>query len=175
MKKFILFLLVLIVTGFTCIKTEYSITTYTLSANEVYQISLLNDTYIEYFNERYIPNYKKPYIQKKLHLRVTATMYHPTIFQCDDTPTITASGLNIDPLKVSKFNYIAISRNLHVRYGGMLNFYDTVYISNAGHKSNDKYIIVDLMNKRWKNKIDFLESLNTPIYKYENVVLAYNK
>ena len=106
-------------------------------------------------------------------LIVIATMYHANRKQCDDTPDITASGLKINPYTVSKYNYIAISWNLHKRYGGKFNFYDTVFIKNAGHKSNKPYIIVDLMNKRWKNKIDFLESIDTPIYKFDSVVLAY--
>ena len=100
---------------------------------------------------------------------ITATMYHPVKEQCDDTPLLTASGLIINPYTVSNDNYIAISRDLHIRYGGFLRFYDTVCITNAGHKSNKKYIVVDLMNERWKLKIDFLESYNTSIYKYDSV------
>ena len=33
-------------------------------------------------------------------------------------------------------------------------------------------VIKDCMNKRKTNQIDFLESLGTPQYKYENVVIA---
>lgn len=106
-----------------------------------------------------------------LEITVNATMYHAVKKQGEGNPLITASGLKINPKTVSKKNYIAISWDLHKRYGGMFEFYDTVYIENAGHKSNERYVIVDLMNQRWKKKIDFLESINTPVYKYTNVKL----
>jgi len=118
-------------------------------------------------NARVLTNFN--YIIPKKDIIITATMYHPVVSQCDDTPLITACGLKIDPNAVSKKNYIAISRDLHVKYGGSLSFYDTVFIYNAGHKSNKNYIVVDLMNKRWKMRIDFLESYNTNIYKYDLV------
>jgi len=103
--------------------------------------------------------------------QVRATMYHPVEEQCDDTPLITADGSKIDPYKVSNWNWIAVSQHMLTRNGGPLNYGDTVYIFGTEHKDG-VYVIKDCMNKRKTNQIDFLESLGTPQYRYDNVVLA---
>ena len=103
--------------------------------------------------------------------QVRATMYHPVEEQCDDTPLITADGSKIDPYKVSNWNWIAVSQHMLTRNGGLLNYGDTVYIFGTEHKDG-VYVIKDCMNKRKTNQIDFLESLGTPQYRYDNVVLA---
>ena len=103
--------------------------------------------------------------------QVRATMYHPVEEQCDDTPLITADGSKIDPYKVSNWNWIAVSQHMLTRNGGPLNYGDTVYVFGTKHKDG-MYVIKDCMNKRKTNQIDFLESLGTPQYLYDNVVLA---
>jgi 3D (Asp-Asp-Asp) domain-containing protein len=103
--------------------------------------------------------------------QVRATMYHPVEEQCDDTPLITADGSKIDPYKVSNWNWIAVSQHMLTRNGGPLNYGDTVYIFGTEHKDG-MYVIKDCMNKRKTNQIDFLESLGTPQYRYDNVVIA---
>ncbi len=103
--------------------------------------------------------------------QVRATMYHPVEEQCDDTPLITADGSKIDPYKVSNWNWIAVSQHMLTRNGGSLNYGDTVYVFGTEHKDGI-YVIKDCMNKRKRNQIDFLESLGTPQYQYDNVVLA---
>ena len=103
--------------------------------------------------------------------QVRATMYHPVEEQCDDTPLITADGSKIDPYNVSNWNWIAVSQHMLTRNGGPLNYGDTVYIFGTEHKDG-VYVIKDCMNKRKRNQIDFLESLGTPQYRYDNVVLA---
>ena len=102
---------------------------------------------------------------------IKATMYHPVEEQCDDTPLITADGSKIDPHKVSNWNWIAVSQHMLTRNGGPLNYGDTVYIFGTKHKDG-MYIVKDCMHKRKTNQIDFLESLNTPQYRYDNVVIA---
>ena len=103
--------------------------------------------------------------------QVRATMYHPVEEQCDDTPLITADGSKIDPYEVSNWNWIAVSQHMLTRNGGPLNYGDTVYILGTEHKDG-VYVIKDCMNKRKTNQIDFLESLGTPQYRYDNVVIA---
>ncbi len=107
----------------------------------------------------------------KISYKVTVTTYNPTKEQCDDTPLITADGSKIDPYKVSSWNWIAVSQHMLTRNGGPLNYGDTVYIFGTEHKDG-MYIVKDCMNKRKTNQIDFLESLGTPQYKYDNVVIA---
>ena len=103
--------------------------------------------------------------------QVKATMYHPVEEQCDDTPLITADGSKIDPYNVSDWNWIAVSQHMLTRNGGPLNYGDTVYVFGTKHKDG-MYIIKDCMHKRKTIQIDFLESLGTPQYRYDNVVLA---
>ena len=103
--------------------------------------------------------------------QVKATMYHPVEEQCDDTPLITADGSKIDPYNVSNWNWIAVSQHMLTRNGGPLNYGDTVYIFGTKHKDG-MYVVKDCMHKRKTNQIDFLESLGTPQYRYDNVVLA---
>ena len=103
--------------------------------------------------------------------QVRATMYHPVEEQCDDTPLITADGSKIDPYNVSDWNWIAVSQHMLKRNGGPFDYGDTVYIFGTEHKDGI-YIIKDCMNKRKTNQIDFLESLGTPQYRYDDVVIA---
>ena len=103
--------------------------------------------------------------------QVKATMYHPVEEQCDNDPLITADGSRIDPYNVSSWNWIAVSQHMLTRNGGPLNYGDTVYIFGTEHKDG-MYVIKDCMNKRKTNQIDFLESLGTPQYRYDNVVIA---
>ena len=98
-------------------------------------------------------------------------MYHPVEAQCDDTPLITADGSKIDPYNVSNCNWIAVSQHMLKRNGGPFDYGDTVYVFGTEHKDG-MYIIKDCMNKRKTNQIDFLESLGTPQYRYDNVVIA---
>ncbi len=102
---------------------------------------------------------------------VKATMYHPVEAQCDNSPLITADGSKIDPYKVSEWNWIAVSQHMLTRNGGPLNYGDTIYVLGTEHKDG-VYVIKDCMNKRKTNQIDFLESLGTPQYRYDNVVIA---
>ena len=102
---------------------------------------------------------------------VKATMYHPVISQCDNTPLITADGSLIDPHKVSNWNWIAVSQHMLTRNGGPLNYGDTVFVFGTEDKDG-YYVIKDCMNKRKTYQIDFLESIGTPQYRYDNVVIA---
>lgn len=99
---------------------------------------------------------------------VTATMYHPVTGQTDNTPNQLADGTYIRIERASKYNYIAVSRDLLKKNGGKFKMGDLVFVFGAGHKSGI-YQIRDKMNKRFNNKIDFLESPNTPSYKYTDV------
>ena len=107
-------------------------------------------------------------IEKDIMIVVTATMYYPVVGQTDNTPNITADGSKINVQKAGQHKWIAVSRDLLERWGGSFKYGDKVRIVGAGHKDGI-YEIHDTMNKKWKNKIDFLESPNTPIYKFNNV------
>lgn len=101
---------------------------------------------------------------------VTATMYNAVGKQCDDDPYITAGMYKINPDKASQHKWVALSRNLLKRWGGPFDYGDVIEISGAGHKDGT-YKVVDTMNKRYKNRIDFLETVGVKYNPMENVII----
>ena len=100
-------------------------------------------------------------------IKVNVTMYRPTKYETDSTPNITADGTKIKIQKASKYNFVAVSRNLLVRWGGFLNYGDFILLEDAGHKEG-VYQVRDTMNPRWVNVVDILESPGTKPYKFAN-------
>ena len=80
---------------------------------------------------------------------VTLTTYKANVGETDSTPNITASGFKITNPK--KHRIIAVSRDLKKK----LRFGDKVRVTGIG-KLSGVYVVRDLMNSRWKNKIDIL-------------------
>lgn len=87
--------------------------------------------------------------------RVDATVYNPSKNQTDSTPYITASGIKIDTAKLrrGKLRYISISRNLRIKY----KYKTFVTVISTDTKYNGKWYVVDTMNRRFTNKVDFLQ------------------
>lgn len=84
-----------------------------------------------------------------------ATTYQATIAQCDSTPFSTASGAKICPWDYQ--DWIAVSRDLHKRWGGPLEFGDTMQVESEEHPNfNGKWVVQDLMGPDYENSIDFL-------------------
>lgn len=102
---------------------------------------------------------------------VCATMYSPVVSQCDKDPLTTAGMYRIPPDKASEQKWIAMSRDLISRWGGKFRYGDLVEIKGAGHKDGI-YRVVDTMNKRFTNRIDFLETAGTQRYKFNQVTLT---
>lgn len=98
--------------------------------------------------------------------KVTATMYYATIGQCDSDPLITADGSKIDPAHASEQRMIAVSRDLLE----IFNYGDYVEISGTDGQDGI-YRVSDTMNKRIKNTIDILETVDSKPYKFENVTI----
>jgi|TARA_R100000908_G_scaffold61139_1_gene38918 3D (Asp-Asp-Asp) domain-containing protein len=112
-------------------------------------------------------------LQDSTVLTVCATMYHPVVGQCDDTPDITADQSKIPNIdSCSHLNWIAVSQDLLWFNDGPIRYGDTVYVE-AGHKTG-YYIVRDAMNRRFKKKIDFLESVGTEAYRYKKATLHIN-
>ena len=84
---------------------------------------------------------------------VTVTTYTPSIEETDSTPLITASGFKITNPK--KHRIIAVSRDLKKKY----KFGQKIRIVGAG-KYSGTYKVQDVMNKRYKNRIDILIGAN---------------
>lgn len=103
---------------------------------------------------------------------VTVTMYHPVVSQTDSRPNETADGTIIQVNHASVYKYIAVSRDLHVRWGGDLNFGDFVYLDTGNNEKTGVYQVKDIMNKRFDNRVDILESPNVKPYKINNAILT---
>jgi len=98
---------------------------------------------------------------------VTLTTYTIDPLQTDSTPLITASGFKLDSINPSRHRVIAVSRDLKIK----LKFGDKVRLSNAG-RFNGVWYVRDLMNKRFKNKIDILINPNGRHTKLSGVVIT---
>lgn len=88
-------------------------------------------------------------------IKVWCTVYNPTKNQCDATPNVTYDSTEIDTKRASGYRYIGVSHDLKemgfemrslVMVVGIDDYYDGVWE------------VRDLMNKKWKRKIDFLQS-----------------
>jgi 3D (Asp-Asp-Asp) domain-containing protein len=99
--------------------------------------------------------------------KVSLTTYTTDTSETDSFPLITASGLHLDSANPKKNRIIAISRDLQK----LFSFGDKVVLRNAG-KFNGVWFIQDLMNKRFKNKIDILINPNEPQMSLEGVVIS---
>jgi len=97
---------------------------------------------------------------------VTLTTYSVTEEETDDSPNITASGFEIDEDNPKKHRIIAVSRDLKRR----LKFGEKVILSNAG-RFNGVWYVRDLMNSRFRNKIDVLINEDDKQTKMFGVVL----
>ena len=82
---------------------------------------------------------------------VTVTTYSPTVEQTDSTPLITASGFKINPINPKKQRIVAVSRDLKRKY----KFGKKIRITGIG-KLSGTYTVRDVMNKRYRNRVDIL-------------------
>ena len=86
------------------------------------------------------------------------TIYNPTTDQCDADPFVTASNQKINPgkLRSGAIRWMAVSRDMLKRWGGNLNYGDTVMIYTGDSAIDGEWVIQDTMNKRFKNRGDLL-------------------
>jgi len=101
--------------------------------------------------------------------KVTATVYNATVAQCDATPDLTASNTRFEPHRAEEYKFIAVSRNLHERWGGKYRFGDIVLVS--GTCFDGEYIVADTMNERFIDRIDLLVDKKTKKGKWSNVTI----
>lgn len=98
---------------------------------------------------------------------VTVTTYHAVPGQTDSTPFVTASGYKINRRNPETDKIIAISRDLKEKF----KFGDSVLITNIG-KYDGVYYIQDVMNKRFRKKIDILINRKDRGNKFLNVLIT---
>ncbi|MFD2245493.1 hypothetical protein [Pontibacter ruber] len=101
---------------------------------------------------------------------VSASVYFPEPGQTDSTPFITADGSRINPKSPGKHRWIAISRDLHTRWGGDLEFGDSLWVSGISDDLDGLYIVRDTMNRRIRNQIDILVGRHEKVMGFWNDV-----
>jgi hypothetical protein len=96
---------------------------------------------------------------------VSVSHYYPDVKQCWGNPTITADGSKIDTvaLRNGMLKWCALSRDMiwceyrqtltkdTTVWRGKYRFGDSIYVSGLGW-----YVVKDVMNARWRQKIDIL-------------------
>lgn len=87
---------------------------------------------------------------------VSASIYHPVPGQTDSTPYITADGSRINKKNPKKHRWIAVSRDLHSRWGGDISYGDSLQITGVSDELDGLYVVRDVMNRRIRNQIDIL-------------------
>lgn len=106
-------------------------------------------------------NYLIPTLKPEI---VTVTTYTPSVEECDSTPNITASGFKIDTLNPKRHKIIAVSRDLKSKW----KFGTKIRITGMG-KYNGIYIVEDVMNKRYKKRIDILIGKQDKQFKFTGI------
>ncbi|MFD1187891.1 hypothetical protein [Pontibacter rugosus] len=89
-------------------------------------------------------------------LKVSASIYHPEPGQTDGSPLITADGSRINKRNPGKHRWIAVSRDLHSRWGGDIEYGDSLLVSGISDKLDGVYVVRDVMNRRIKKRVDIL-------------------
>lgn len=107
-----------------------------------------------------------PFVLKSVKI-VSLSTYKADTAETDSSPLVTASGFKLDSLNPKKHRVIAISRDLKE----LFSFGDKVMLTNAG-KFNGIWFIHDVMNKRYKNKIDILINPSDRQISLEGVVIS---
>lgn len=96
-------------------------------------------------------------------INVVASVYFPEPGQTDNSPYITADGSRINKRNPKKHRWLAVSRDLHTRWGGTLNYGDSLWVSGVSDELDGLYIVRDVMNKRMRKQVDILVGRNDKI------------
>ena len=107
-----------------------------------------------------------PFVLKSMQV-VSLSTYKADTTETDSSPLITASGFKLDSLNPKKHRVIAISRDLKELFA----FGDKVILTNAG-KFNGVWFVHDVMNKRYKNKIDILINSSDRQFSLKGVLIS---
>ncbi|MHA6250250.1 hypothetical protein ACXYMU_20110 [Pontibacter sp. CAU 1760] len=89
-------------------------------------------------------------------MTVSASVYFPVPGQTDSSPFITADGSRINKNNPKKHRWIAVSRDLHSRWGGDISYGDSVKVTGLSKELDGLYIVRDIMNRRIRKRIDIL-------------------
>lgn len=103
------------------------------------------------------PLKQKKHPKKKKHgIKVTASIYYPEVAQTDSTPLITADGSRINKKKARMHRWVALSRNLLKKWGGQIDYGDSLRVKGISPELDGIYVVRDTMKKRLRNRVDIL-------------------
>ena len=113
---------------------------------------------------------------------IVGTVYHLEEKQCDSNPYETADGTNLKGKDINKLRYVALSRdlikdsyrdklhNVKGQWKGYVEFGDTITVVSDNKALCGEWIVKDVMNKRFNNRIDFMQDRESGFYgKWENL------
>ena len=107
-------------------------------------------------------------------IHVTASVYFPVESQTDSTPDITADGSKINLKRPRKHRWVAVSRNLLSKYGGKIDYGDTLKVKGISGELDGLYVVRDTMKRQLKNRIDILVGANDDIMGFWPNVKVYH-
>ena len=98
----------------------------------------------------------------------TATVYNAVPEQCNEQPSVTASGRHIDTARVQDLRIVAMERTMMQRNG--IHYGDTILVKGAGIYDGE-WVVEDTMNRRFagQDKIDFLVPAEVRTGRWDNV------
>lgn len=105
-------------------------------------------------------------VKRPKKINVTASVYFPVECQTDSSPLVTADNSKINSKMPKKHRWIAVSRNLLRRWGGTIDYGDTLNVKGISKAMDGHYVVRDTMNKRIKNQIDILVGQQDKIMGY---------
>ena len=98
----------------------------------------------------------------------TATIYNAVPEQCNEQPSVTASGRVIDLERVEDLRIVAMERTMMQRNG--IHYGDTILVKGAGVYDGE-WVVEDTMSKRFagQDKVDFLVPEEVRTGRWDNV------
>ena len=98
----------------------------------------------------------------------TATVYNAVPEQCNEQPSVTASGRVIDLERVEDLRIVAMERTMMQRNG--IHYGDTILVKGAGVYDGE-WVVEDTMSKRFagQDKVDFLVPEEVRTGRWDNV------
>lgn len=103
------------------------------------------------------------------------TVYNPLMSQCDSSPLITASNqrINESKLRSGAIRWMALSRDLLKRWGGQIQYGDTISLYSGDPSIDGLWVVHDTMHRRFRNHGDLLfDSKVRSTGKWSNVVVT---
>ncbi len=123
---------------------DFSLFPFPTLASKAIEAEIANGTLIESVSEENITNAYLPEnidLSPKYTVNTTFTAYNSDIYQCDDTPCITANGFNVCEHGIED----TIAANF-LKFGTKVKIPD--------HFGDRVFVVRDRMNRRYTNRVD---------------------